>query len=582
MRNIQAHITLLLILLLYSPIRGQNQAKIDSLWTLSQQQPDSNRVYTLTELSWQYRQYDRQKALDFAQQALDLAKKEGKNEQIGFCLMALGNVYSYHDNGYDALNAYKNAEQYLTKLPTPNYRLAQLYYNFSVLFEENLNEDENAISYYQKAAQLYESLEKYADAGNCLNGIANIMGAQGHAEKALDYYQKAEDLAEKSQNIKAFLLVCNDRNSFNITLYRQQKKPELLESTVKGLEKGIMICKKNSAQIPPQYLPTLLSNLGVCYYFQRNYRQAESALLESQKRAEPIHYGEVSSNNYTFLGATAAQQGNTEAAIEYLKKAEIALKYVNWTSQQRHLEDISGTYAQLNRWEEAYRLSAKQHAVADSVNRIERDRLIQTLNTRFEVDKKDREINTLTQKTQQQKIMMVLGITLLITLLGFVWLTYRSLNLQKKLNNSLKQIYDDSLHQKERELAFRALGNEGKNRLLLDLKQTLQQSGQASELKNAFKLIEQNLQLDDDFEAFRQPFEAIHPFFFDKLQKQTSQKLSNSDLRYCAYLRMGLSTKEMAAFLNIEPQSIRVAKYRLKQKFTLSKESDFDEFIKAI
>lgn len=582
MKYIKAKIILVFVVLAYSTMWGQNQVLIDSLWTVANQQPDSSRAWTLTRLSWQYRQYDRQKALDLAQQALDLAQKSGANEQIGFCWMALGNVYAYHRNGYDALNSYKNAERYLAKLPPPSYRLAQLYYNLSSLYRERLNDEAEAINCYQKAAQLYELLGKYGDAGNCLNGMANIMDAQGNVEKASNYYQKAEDLANKSQNIQDQMLVCNDRSSFYISLYRQQKKPELLQTAIESLEKGVLLCKKNATQLPPQYLPTLLSNLGECYFFQQNYGRAKYAFIESQQYAEPIHYRDVVPNNYAFMGAIAAHGGNAESAVAYLKKAEAALEAVNWPTRQRLLEDISATYAQLGRWDEAYRLSVKQHVVADSVADLARNRLVQTLNTRFEVAQKDREISTLQQKTQQQQLLMVFGVVLATCLLGFVWLTYRSLRLQKRLNSSLQQIYHDNLHQKERELAFRALGNEGKNRLLLELRQTLQQSGREGELKAAFKLIEQNLQLDDDFEAFRQPFEAIHPFFFEKLQKQSTQKLSTSDLRYCAYLRMGLSTKEIAAFLNIEPQSIRVAKYRLKQKFTLSKEADFDAFLKTV
>ena len=100
------------------------------------------------------------------------------------------------------------------------------------------------------------------------------------------------------------------------------------------------------------------------------------------------------------------------------------------------------------------------------------------------------------------------------------------------------------------------------------------------QLKPAFRLINQNLQLDEDIDQFRVHFERVHPRFFQTLSAQAA--LSTTELRYCAYLRMGLATKEIANLLRIEPHSVRVGKHRLKQKLQLAKDDDLEQFIKNI
>ncbi|RAV59160.1 hypothetical protein DIU36_07735 [Mucilaginibacter rubeus] len=59
------------------------------------------------------------------------------------------------------------------------------------------------------------------------------------------------------------------------------------------------------------------------------------------------------------------------------------------------------------------------------------------------------------------------------------------------------------------------------------------------------------------------------PGFFNALQQQAENSLTRLDLKYCSYILMGLDTKEIANRLGVEPKSIRMARYRLKQKLKL-------------
>ena len=59
-------------------------------------------------------------------------------------------------------------------------------------------------------------------------------------------------------------------------------------------------------------------------------------------------------------------------------------------------------------------------------------------------------------------------------------------------------------------------------------------------------------------------------------------ELTSNDLRLCAYLRLNLSSKEIAPLLNISPRSVEVKRYRLRKKMDLKHESSLTDYILEI
>jgi 7TM diverse intracellular signalling/7TMR-DISM extracellular 2 len=141
--------------------------------------------------------------------------------------------------------------------------------------------------------------------------------------------------------------------------------------------------------------------------------------------------------------------------------------------------------------------------------------------------------------------------------------------------NTLQKAQNDLLHEKleanQRELASNALYLSHKNEMLLNLKSNMQSLSQKlpntalEEIKNIKLVIQNNLYLDGDWERFRIHFEQVHPDFFKNLLKE-NPGLTQNEIRLCAYFHLNLSTKEIAAMLNIDPASVRKAKMRLNKK----------------
>ncbi len=93
------------------------------------------------------------------------------------------------------------------------------------------------------------------------------------------------------------------------------------------------------------------------------------------------------------------------------------------------------------------------------------------------------------------------------------------------------------------------------------------------------RMARQQQKLDRDYEGHKADFLEINQAFFERLQRRAGDSLTRLDLKYCSYILMGLPNKEISARLGIEPKSIRMARYRIKQKLGLGRNEGLDQFI---
>ncbi len=98
------------------------------------------------------------------------------------------------------------------------------------------------------------------------------------------------------------------------------------------------------------------------------------------------------------------------------------------------------------------------------------------------------------------------------------------------------------------------------------------------EIRKLHMNIEYNLKNEKDWEVFKLYFEQLNKDFFTRLLTQYPD-LTSGDLRLTALLKLNLNTKEIAAILNLSPDSVKNARYRLRKKFKLSQEEELFEFI---
>lgn len=92
------------------------------------------------------------------------------------------------------------------------------------------------------------------------------------------------------------------------------------------------------------------------------------------------------------------------------------------------------------------------------------------------------------------------------------------------------------------------------------------------------KLINQNIENEHDWEMFENLFDQAHANFFKRL-KTEFPALTPSDLRLCAYLRMNLTSKEIAPLINITIRGVEERRYRLRKRLDLPAEQSLTDYI---
>ncbi|MFY0624852.1 MAG: two component regulator three y domain-containing protein [Reichenbachiella sp.] len=140
------------------------------------------------------------------------------------------------------------------------------------------------------------------------------------------------------------------------------------------------------------------------------------------------------------------------------------------------------------------------------------------------------------------------------------------------------------INTKNKELATSTMNLLNKNKFLTELKDTMSQtvalgkSGENKKLKDMMKSIERNMAGDSEWEHFQHHFDQVHGDFSHRLLEEYP-KLSPQEVKLSTYLRMNLSTKEIAQLLNITVRGVEIARYRLRKKLDLVREDNLTEFI---
>ncbi|WP_026729187.1 helix-turn-helix and ligand-binding sensor domain-containing protein [Flavobacterium denitrificans] len=149
--------------------------------------------------------------------------------------------------------------------------------------------------------------------------------------------------------------------------------------------------------------------------------------------------------------------------------------------------------------------------------------------------------------------------------------------LMKLRNEQLSQDVD----MKSRELAVSTMSLNSKNELLAFIKEDLQKTGEGKNIKSVISTINKNITEEDSWNVFKEAFDNADKDFLKRI-KQLHPLLTPNDLRLCAYLRLNLSSKEIAPLFNISVRSVEIKRYRLRKKMDLQHENGLVEYILAV
>ncbi|WAC02770.1 triple tyrosine motif-containing protein [Lacinutrix neustonica] len=157
-------------------------------------------------------------------------------------------------------------------------------------------------------------------------------------------------------------------------------------------------------------------------------------------------------------------------------------------------------------------------------------------------------------------------------------LEHRELENAQQLMQFKNEKLQRDIENKNRELAISTMSLIKKNEFLNDIKKELNHAKTDANLNPVIKIIDKNINNTDDWKLFQEAFNNADKDFLKKV-KSKHPKLTPNDLRLCAYLRLNLSSKEIAPLLNISPRSVEVKRYRLRKKMDLPHETGLTSYI---
>jgi hypothetical protein len=156
---------------------------------------------------------------------------------------------------------------------------------------------------------------------------------------------------------------------------------------------------------------------------------------------------------------------------------------------------------------------------------------------------------------------------------------------QEEITRLQNEKLESELRHKNNELGTATMHLLNKNEFITGIKTSLNSIVKRSnndvlkkELSQIAKDIEQNISADSDWENFQFHFDRVHGDF-TKHFKAKFPMLSPQEIKLSAYLRMNLSTKEIAQLLNISVRGVEISRYRLRKKLHLDRNQNLQDFI---
>ena len=149
-----------------------------------------------------------------------------------------------------------------------------------------------------------------------------------------------------------------------------------------------------------------------------------------------------------------------------------------------------------------------------------------------------------------------------------------------------KKQLSDELSFKKSELTNNTLRSAHKSNLLQKIMKALafeckQHNVDKNNLKSLQTQIKDTLKLDEDWNDFYRLFNEVHISFINNL-KNHEPYLTKREIRFCALLKLNFSTNEIATLFGISPNSVKVSRYRLRQKLKLDSDTTFKTFFNKL
>lgn len=377
--------------------------------------------------------------------------------------------------------------------------LAIAYNNIGLVYW-NQSDFASALKQFLKALKLFEEIGNKTRLAKCYNNIGNINVSQGNYSEALKYYFLSIKIAEQLQNKTDLGFTYNNIGM----VYVQQNKTD---EAIQFFEKSLAICQSigDKEGIGTSYL-----NMGAIYQDKKQFYDANANYFKALEIYETI--GDDAGAIYAHLAVGDIANINndmSQALIHFEQALELTKKTGNREEEKNIYQRLTKIYAKQKNFEKAYGYQQLYVSLNDSLYNSEKSSLITEMSTKYETEKKDKEISLLSKdralqevKLSQQQTLrnfLIISIIMVVLLAAMIYNRYSvklktNLLIEKK-NEELKkaketaeqslQIQEQFLANTSHEIRTPMNGILGMTRQLLETPLNTEQSDYLNAIKES-------------------------------------------------------------------------------------------------
>jgi two-component system, NarL family, sensor kinase len=424
------------IILLFSTLCSYPQTNkiIDSLEKIASHQRDTNLVKTYNELTWQYRNVDQNKAIGYANKAIDLSIRYKFDKGIAQAYNDLGIIFYDKQNFDTAIVLYNNAFV-IRQRNNDVSGMAKLYNKIGVVYQKQGNFDK-ALENQLNALKLFEQVKDDIGISYSLNNIGIVNQNMGLYEEAIKYQLLSIAIKEKIND--GYGLAGSYVNVGNIYLL-QNNYPKAKEFYLRA--------EKITREIgDKEYLSNALNNLSRFYIGTKKYKEALPYVDESFALRKSlgdtkgmvsclINHGKI----YTGLQQYDSAEIKLSQALS-LAKGEPSCK-PELPSLYESFADLYEVTGKMDRALAMHKLFASSR---DSIYTSELGNNFAVLQTKYETLQKEKQIQEQKFELAQKNYWIggAIGLLVLTSLLGYSYYHRRQLKQEAKMQAEI-------LHQQE-------------------------------------------------------------------------------------------------------------------------------------
>lgn len=439
---------LLSLLVLIKPAYAQkSKIVVDSLKKLLvPTAPDTLKIKLLNEIGHEYITSDSALATQYASDALNLSLKINYKPGEMNAHNVLGLVL-YYSSSYDGALEHHEISRKIAEQLKDKSKLAVALNNIGLVYDDR-TEYNKALKYYMESLALAENSEKGKwQMGSTLNNIALIYQTQGKYEDALAFHNRSLKIKKE----------INNRKGVGSSLHNIGLVYKLMGEYEKSLEYYFLALTVRKENNDENGTALTLNNIGSVFESQGLFNKAFvyfEQSLEIRKKLKD-RYGLAIS--LFSMGSNYCSRNQYEKGFEYYNKAlQIGKEIGSKDLLERGYESMALASANQKNYQKAFEYQTLLMAVKDSIYNAESSRQLNELQTKYESEKKQKEIELLTKNDEIQelqlnknKLWMVVLISTILVVLLLAGLLFNRYKMKQKANDLLEHQNTEITQQKK-------------------------------------------------------------------------------------------------------------------------------------